>query len=98
MSPRNEFEQNVPVDEEETYEVPLKMGVGGPVIGTAKVTKDGVVKDTMITSDAVKKYITPGPSSFSIQDPADRYRVNPPEDITVENADRRFGYRDLSGQ
>ncbi|AWN06000.1 hypothetical protein SEA_RAVENPUFF_43 [Streptomyces phage RavenPuff] len=74
--PRNEFEQNVPIENEDK-EVPLTLGVGGPVVGTAKVTKDGVVIGE-ITDDNLRKKLQGDLSSFAIgRDPADRYRVNP---------------------
>lgn len=76
MSPRNEFEQNVPLDEEDK-EVPLTLGVGGPVVGTAKVTKDGVVIGE-ITDDNLRKKLQGDLSSFAIgRDPAARYRSMP---------------------
>lgn len=52
--PRNVFEQN---DDPRT--VPLKMGVGGPVVGTATVDKDGNVTITEITDEDVKRKLNP---------------------------------------
>ncbi|UQT02491.1 hypothetical protein SEA_ANNIHILUS_44 [Streptomyces phage Annihilus] len=72
---RNVFDQT-PEEEPETYEVPLRMGIGGPVIGTAKVTKDGeVVGEVTITDEEAKKKLQPPAYSFSLPDPADRYRA-----------------------
>jgi hypothetical protein len=76
MSPRNEFEQNVPVDEEDK-EVPLTLGVGGPVVGTVTLTKDGAVIGE-ITDDNLRKKLQGDLSGFAIgRDPADRYRSMP---------------------
>lgn len=76
MSPRNEFEQNIPIDEE-PKEVPLTLGVGGPVIGTAKVNADGTVSGEIdITDERLRKKLQGDLSSFAIgRDPADRYRA-----------------------
>ncbi|AWN05211.1 hypothetical protein SEA_HOTFRIES_43 [Streptomyces phage HotFries] len=74
--PRNEFEQNIPIENEDK-EVPLTLGVGGPVVGTAKVTKDGVVIGE-ITDDNLREKLQGTLNAFAIgRDPADRYRVNP---------------------
>lgn len=95
--PRNEFEQNIPVDDEEK-EVPLTLGVGGPVIGTARVTKNGVVIGE-ITDDNLRKKLQGDLSAFSIgRDPADRYRVDSEEPITPASLMRRPRYRDLRGE
>ncbi|AWN05478.1 hypothetical protein SEA_MOOZY_43 [Streptomyces phage Moozy] len=73
---RNVFDQT-PEEEPETYEVPLKDGVGGPVIGTAKVTKDGSVVSVDVTDEEAKRKLQPPTYSLSLPDPADRYRSMP---------------------
>ena len=75
MSPRNEFEQNIPIEEDK--EVPLTLGVGGPVIGSVKLTKDGAVIGE-ITDENLRKKMLGDLSVFAVgRDPADRYRHMP---------------------
>lgn len=76
MSPRNEFEQNIPLEEEEK-EVPLTLGVGGPAVGTVRLTKDGAVIGE-ITDENLREKMQGDLSVFSIgHDPAARYRSKP---------------------
>jgi len=77
MSPRNEFEQNIPLEEGSTEEVPLTLGVGGPVVGTAKIVDGQVVGE--ITDEDLLKELQGDLSSFALgrRDPADRYRSMP---------------------
>lgn len=74
--PRNEFEQNVPLEEEGKV-VPLTLGVGGPVVGTAKIVNGQVVGE--ITDEDLVKQLQGDLSSFAIgrRDPAEKYRVRP---------------------
>jgi hypothetical protein len=84
--PRNEFEQNIPFNQDDNG-VPLTLGVGGPVVGTAKVTEDGTVIGE-ITDETLRKKLQGNLTSFAIgrtpmetperaylPDPADRYRA-----------------------
>lgn len=77
--PRNVFENH---DEDENIDqeprtVPLKLGVGGPVIGTATVDKDGNVTIGEITDPAVKQALQHPGALYSLADPADRYKAKP---------------------
>jgi len=77
---RNVFDQS---DEEpEIFEVPLTMEFGGPVVGTAKVDKNGVIYEGTITDEEVKRQMQPDIGSFSLSlpDPADRYKVSRHQD------------------
>lgn len=75
VSPRNEFEQNIPLEEEDK-EVPLTLGVGGPVVGTVKLTKDGAILGN-ITDEEFSKKLQGNLGSFAIgrRDPAEKYRA-----------------------
>lgn len=76
---RNVFDQSG----EEPKKVPLTLGVGGPVVGTAKIVDGKVVGE--ISDETVLKKLQGDLSSFAIgRDPADRYRVNsqPIENVT----------------
>lgn len=77
MSPRNVFENHKKEETEpERPTVPLRLGVGGPVIGTAVVDEDGNVSIGEITDENLKRKLQGDLGSFSIaEDPADRYRV-----------------------
>lgn len=74
MSPRNEFEQNVPVEDEEPREIPLTLGVGGPVVGTVRMTENGAVVGE-ITDEPLRKKLGNLTGLAVGYDPADRYRV-----------------------
>lgn len=83
MSPRNVFENHKKEETEpEKSTVPLRLGVGGPVIGTAKVDKDGVSIGE-ITDPAVKQALAFPGGSFSLQDPAGRYKYVDPERVDL---------------
>jgi len=58
---------------ENSEEVPLTLGVGGPVVGTAKIVNGQIVGQ--ILDEELLKTLQGDLSSFAIgRDPADRYR------------------------
>lgn len=63
---RNQFENNYNPEDKEPKEVPLKLGIGGPVIGTATVDKDGNVAIGEITDENLKKKLQGDLGSLSL--------------------------------
>lgn len=55
---RNQFENNYTPEDEEPKTVPLKLGVGGPIIGTATIGEDGIAIGE-ITDENFKRHLNP---------------------------------------